>query len=156
MALTVQPSSRDLKGLTFEKVVTYTLCCAVATSHPLARKRSTKLSHLKEESFVIYSQEHYPEYLEWFRCLFHAVGIEPRIAGEYDGATGLITAVESGRGIALTTSSMKSLAGSRLALVPVVPKIPLQMGAIFFNNPSKLVEKFVDTVKKAAVDVKIR
>lgn len=156
VALTVQPSIRDLKGLTFEKLVMYTLCCAVATSHPLARKRSIKLSQLAGESFVIYSQEDYPEYLEWFRGLFRAVGIEPKIAGEYDGATGLITAVESGRGIALTTSSMKSLAGPRLAIVPIVPKIPLQMGAIFFNNPSKLVEKFVGTVKQAAAAAKIR
>lgn len=156
VALTVPSSTRKGRGLVFEKLATYALSCAVAKSHRFARKRSIKLKDIKDEPFVVYSQEDYPEYLEWFRGLFHSVHAEPRVVGEYDGATGLITAVETGRGIALVTSSMKSLAGPRLVLIPLAPRIPLQMGAVFHQQPTKLIEKFIDTVRQAAVVAKIK
>jgi DNA-binding transcriptional LysR family regulator len=151
LALTIEPSHPGKRGLVFEKLAAHAVLCAVGTAHPLAGKRSVRLGQLAGEAFVIYAEEDYPEYVEWFRKMCRTAGFRPKIAGEYDGATGLITAVESGRGIALVASTLKCLAGPRLTFLGLIPRIaPLRMGALYGKPASALVEKFVRAVKQAA------
>lgn len=150
LALTVPSPILARQGLSFEKLATYDLLCALSISHPLARKRSLKIGELRDEAFVVYAQDDYPEYLEWFRGLFRPHGFEPKIAGEYDGASGLIMAVESQRGIAIVSSSMECMAGPRLILLPLVPALkPLQVGAVFPKTAPPLVKKFVGCLRQA-------
>jgi DNA-binding transcriptional LysR family regulator len=107
---------------------------------------------LAREPFVIYAETDYPEYVAWLRKACRAAGFRPDIAGEYDGATGLITAVESGRGLALVAATLGCLSGPRLTYLPLHPRIPpLAMGALYPTPASDLVKKFVQTVKRAAV-----
>jgi len=149
LALTVRLPSSNPRAIVFEKVVTYTQSCAVAACHPLAGKRSLRFAQLKDQAFVIYSQEEYPEYLKALRRTAREHGFEPKIGGEYDGVTGLITAVESGRGVAIVPSSLRALAGPGVKLLPFVPQLaPIAVGAAFPRGPSKLVEKFILTVKE--------
>jgi DNA-binding transcriptional LysR family regulator len=71
--------------------------------------------------------------------------------GEYDGSTGLITAVESGRGIALVASTLQCLAGTRVAFVPLQPALPAAtMGAVHPAGATAAVANFVRVAKKAA------
>src|SRR5277367_3059802 len=44
VALTVRPSGSSMRGLIFEKLVTYPICCAVGAAHPLAKKRSVNVA----------------------------------------------------------------------------------------------------------------
>ena len=151
LALTVEPSKVRARKLTFEKLTTYAICCAVASTHALVQKKAVSLAQLRDETFVIYSQEDYPEYLEWIRRLILPRGYEPKIAGEYDGASGLITAVASGRGVAIVPSSWKCTAPPNVAVLPIMPKLtPVHVVAVHAKSPTPLVEKFVLAVKQAA------
>jgi DNA-binding transcriptional LysR family regulator len=151
LALTIEPTGAAKNGLVFEKIIAHEVFCAVGSSHPLARKRSVRLKDLASEPFVVYAEDDYPEYVAWVRKVCRAAGFRPNIVGEYDGATGLITAVESGRGLALVASTLGCLSGRRLTFLPLHPRLPpLPMGAVYPKPASNLVEKFVLTAKRAA------
>lgn len=151
LVLTIEPPPSVRRGLVFEPIARHEVLCAVSTTHPLARKKSVQLRQLAEEPFVIYAEDDYPEYAEKLRKTCRAAGFRPKIAGEYDGSTGLITAIESGRGIAIVASTLKCLSGPRLAFLALRPRLPaLAMGAIYPAPASNLVGKFVAALKKAA------
>ncbi len=151
VALIARPASGSMHGLAFEKLVTYPICLAVAVTHSLARKRSVSLARLAQEKLLGYSQEDYPEYFDWIATLFpgrlDACSIE-----QYDSATGLIAAVEAGRGVALVSSSMKCLAGPRVKLLPLLPAIaPIVFGALLSRGETpELTRRFISAVKAAA------
>jgi len=150
LALTVEPPGPE-KGLVFEKITSFPILCAVSRSHPLARRRTVNLKELAAEPFVVYAESDYPEYVASLRERALAAGFRPNIVGEYDGATGLITAVESGRGVALVASTLQCLAGPRLAFVPLQPPLPpATMGAAYPIGAPAAVTDFVRAAKKAA------
>lgn len=151
LALTIQPPGGPRRGMAFQPIARHGVFCAVATSHPLARKKSVQLKQLTDESFVVYAEDEYPEYVEWLRKVCRAAGFQPRITGEYDGATGIITAIESGRGIAIVAAPLKCLSGPRLAFLELHPKLPaLAMGAVYLEPAPDFVEKFILAVREAA------
>jgi DNA-binding transcriptional LysR family regulator len=151
VALTVRPSRSRMRGLTFEMLAAYPLCCAIAAAHPLAKKRSVSLPQLLPERIMIYSREDYPEYFDWLSRLFQPHQIDPCRVEEYDSATGLITAVEAGRGIAIVASSMRCLAGPRVRLISLTPpRPPILVGALSIQPSTVLVERFILAVKQAA------
>ena len=155
LALTIEPSDSARRGLLFEPITRHPVFCAVGPAHSLAGKKSVRLKELAGEPFVIYAEEEYPEYVEWLQKVCRAAGFRPRITGEYDGATGLITAIESGRGIAIVAAPLRCLSGPRLVFLSVQPRLPaLAMGAVYPEGGSNLVEKFIAAVKKAAVTLK--
>ena len=149
VAITVQPAGSSMRGLTFERLITYPLCCAVAVTHPLARKRSVALARLRQERLLGYSQEDYPEYFEWIVEIFKPNPIDPCGMEQYDSATGLIAAVEAGRGVALVSTSMKCLAGPRVKLLAITPALPpLVVGALTPKAIPSLARQFIACVKK--------
>jgi DNA-binding transcriptional LysR family regulator len=151
VALTVRPAAARMRGLVFEKLITYPICCAVATTHPLAHKRSLTLSRLRQERLVGYAQEEYPEYFDWLIHLFQPHPLEPCSVEQYDSATGLIAAVEAGRGIALVSTSMKCLTGPRVRLIPLIPALaPIVVGALYAKIAPPLARRFIAAVRSEA------
>ncbi|MCE0523302.1 MAG: LysR substrate-binding domain-containing protein [Methylacidiphilales bacterium] len=151
VALTVRPSESSMRGLGFVRLKTYPICCAIAMTHPLARKRSLRVAQLKQERFVVLSREDYPEYHDWLRKLFSPDSFEPKIGQECDSATGIIAAVAAGRGVAIVSMSMKCLTGPNVKLLPFVPAMPpLTVGALSAKTASPWVERFIAAVKEAA------
>jgi len=151
LALSIEPPDAAKRGLVFAPVSSQPVVCAVATTHPLARRRSVSLADLRDEDFVIYAEEDYPEYIVALRRMCAAAGFKPKIAGEYDGATGLITGVESGRGIALVATTLQCLAATRLAFVKISPEVAtISLGALYPKPGTELVRKFVHAAKEAA------
>jgi DNA-binding transcriptional LysR family regulator len=150
-ALGVKPAGRTFRGVVFEKLADYALYCAVAASHPLAGKRAIWARQIKDERLIGYSREEYPEYHAWLREIFRPFGFDPVVAEEHDSVTSLIAAVEAGRGIAVAPSSLRCLAGPRLKLLPIRPKLPpLVMGVMHVPPLSQPGEQFVAAVKRAA------
>jgi DNA-binding transcriptional LysR family regulator len=157
VALTARPSKTGMRALTFEKLASYPVCCALAASHPLAGKRLVPWRLLRQERFLLYSREEYPEYLDWMQGLCRAHGFEPRLGEEHDGVNGLMTAVEAGRGVAIVPSSVKCLTGPRLKLLPLTPSSPaLIVGAVHGHPVSRLVETFIHAVSLAAKNKELK
>lgn len=120
-ALMVKTSSAALRGLQFRNLVTYHVCVAAHPTHPLAKQRKVRSAELVDERLIAYSRPEYPEYHEFLRSLFPGRKRQPQIAEEHDSVTSLIAAVESGRGVAIVTESLRCMVGERLVLRPLSP-----------------------------------
>src|SRR5262245_7439325 len=149
VALTVEPTGKQLQGLAFEKLRSYPVCVALGVTHRLARARRVDLPDLKDERLIVYSRQEYPEYHEWLNGLFGRA-IQPLLenAEEHDSGTSLIAAVEAGRGVAVVVSVLSSVAGPRLKLRELQPsQAPLVVGVAYHRRRlSPAARQFVRTL----------
>jgi DNA-binding transcriptional LysR family regulator len=145
VALMVRPSSRMLRGLSFKEMARYPMRVAVAPKHRLARAKSLSLAQVAAEPLLAYNRKEYPEVHELLAKIFHSIRPKPRIAEEHDGVTGLIIAVESGRGVALLPSLLSCTVGPRLKLIPLTEAVPeVVIGAAWKGEtPPPLAEQFI-------------
>jgi DNA-binding transcriptional LysR family regulator len=77
------------------------------------------LEKVAAEPLVALWRKDNPSYYHTLDRLFGAVGVKPRIEAEYDTFSSLMAAVQSGRGIALSTSVFKQVTAKRLVYQPV-------------------------------------
>jgi DNA-binding transcriptional LysR family regulator len=148
LALTVRRRGLREKGMKFEPLTRFAICCAVGTDHPFARKRSVTLAEIRQQKLMGFSFDEYPEYKAWITELFE--GISPCNLEQYDGVVGLIAAVEAGRGVAMVASSIACLAGPRLRLIPLRPPLDdIEVGALTRLPRPPLAEKFLLALKQA-------
>ena len=101
---------------------------------------------------MVFTRKDYPEYLEYLDALFALVKAKPIVAEEHDSAASLISAVESGAGLAIVPQSFSCSAGPRLKLVPITPSPePIVIGAVWserFFTPTG--EEFRKSATEAA------
>jgi DNA-binding transcriptional LysR family regulator len=149
VALTVHPPAKMLRGLAFVELARYAMVVAVAPNHPLAKCKAVTLRQIAPEPLIGLNRKDYPEYHIETRKLFAAAGLKPNFAEEHEGGTGIVAAVEAGRGIALVPSSLACIVGTRVKLLPLKPALPpIRVGALWCKgNASALVEKFVAAAK---------
>src|SRR5438309_10498407 len=114
-----QPVGDETAGIQFELLRTYPLCVAMTATHPFARLKSVSLDKLAAEPLVGFRRKDYPEYNRSLERLFASVHAKPRIAVECDSASSLITEVEAGHGVALSSTIFKLVAGKRLLYRPL-------------------------------------
>jgi len=114
-----QPVGDETAGIQFELLRTYPLCVAMTAAHPFARLKSVSLEKLAAEPLVGFRRKDYPEYNRILDRLFAPIRATPRIAVECDSASSLITEVEAGRGVALSSTVFKLVAGKRLLYRPL-------------------------------------
>ena len=145
LALVVRVSEKKLRGLRFVELARYALCVAVAPGHPFARLRRVKRAAVAGEPLIVYDRENYPEYHDSLEKLYGESGLKPQIAEEHEGGSGLVAAVEAGRGIALVPDCLACAVGPRLKLIPLVPAgLPIIVGAAVKKGPIPAgVEKFI-------------
>lgn len=120
-ALMARPSPNASDGIEFREVARFPALVAMRSDHPLAAESEIALSALSDfqkTPLLAYSRLHYPEYHTWLESTFGS-SQTGRIVGEYDGSASLITAVESGRGIAIVQEGFDLVSGSRITLRPL-------------------------------------
>lgn len=145
IALAVQPQEKALRQFRFQELARYQMCVAVAPGHPLARRRNINLAGIAAEPLIAYSRKDYPDYHVQLGQLFSRSPSKPRIVEEHEGVTGLLAAVEAGRGIGLVPNCVACMVGPRLKLIPLTPAgPPLVVGAaVLKSSASAVVEKFI-------------
>src|SRR3989454_6044824 len=119
LAIMVQPTGEQTAGIKFELLRTYPLCVAMTAAHPFARMKSITLERLAAEPLVGLRRRDYSEYYRIVDRVFASVHTKPRIAVECDSASSLIIEVEAGRGVALSSTIFKLVAGKRLLYRPL-------------------------------------
>ena len=151
VALTVRPPAKMLRGLSFVEIARYAMVVAVAPNHPLAKLKAITLQQVAPEPLIGLNRKDYPEYHVETRKLFADVDLKPNFAEEHEGGTGIITAVEAGRGIALVPSSLACIVGARVKLLSLKPALPpIPVGAVSLKeNDSELVKKFIAAASPA-------
>jgi DNA-binding transcriptional LysR family regulator len=142
VALTVRPSTKMLRGLSFVELARYAMVVAVAPSHPLAKLKAVTLQQVAPEPLIGLNRKDYPEAYVETKRLFAAVGLKPNFAEEHEGGTGIVAAVEAGRGIALVPSSLACIVGTRVKLIPLKPALPpILVGAVWRKESENELQK---------------
>jgi len=121
-AILAKPAGKALRGLKFLGLKTYQVCVAAHPAHPFARRKTVPVTEIAKERLIGYSKNDYPEYHELLAELFARSRPKPVVSEEHDSVTSLIAAVESGRGVAIVTESLRCMVGERLQLRPILPK----------------------------------
>jgi DNA-binding transcriptional LysR family regulator len=129
LAVMSRPLEDNTRGLEFETLRSYPFCVAVAPWHPLAKMKTVTMTRLAEESLVVFRKKEYTDYHRLLGRVFTGVERKPRIAVECDGASTLITEIETGRGVAVLPSVFARVTGARLKFRPLTPApAPLDVG----------------------------
>jgi DNA-binding transcriptional LysR family regulator len=109
VALTVG-TGEERRGLIWTPLLRAKWQVAVNRRSPLARRAKLTAADLAGERLLAYCQRDYPEYWKLLTEWMRAQGQRAAFAGEYDGVNSLLSAVESGLGTAVVTSSAGRLA----------------------------------------------
>jgi DNA-binding transcriptional LysR family regulator len=146
-----QPVGDETAGIQFELLRTYPLCVAMTAAHPFARLKSVSLEKLAAEPLVGFRRKDYPEYNRILDRLFASIRATPRIAVECDSASSLITEVEAGRGVALSSTIFKLVAGKRLLYRPLTGTTEVASVGIARSTKGDVTpagEKFCEILRK--------
>ena len=151
LAIMPEVSNLQTDGIEFEALRSYPYCVALAPKHPLTRLKAIPLEKVAAEPIVGFARKDYPEYFPFLERLFLPLGVKPRVAVECDSASSLITAVETGRGIALAISIFKIVSGKRLAFRPILgvkEEIPVGIARAKSGDVTPAGEKFCEILRK--------
>lgn len=117
LALTIPPP--ETRGVSWTKLLAEPWCLAMQKSHPLARRETIDPPQLARERLVMFCRKDYPDYWHNVETWFRQHGLKPVIAGEYDGISSLMAAVEAGLGLALLGGRSARTAPSGVVVRPL-------------------------------------
>ena len=121
LVVTVIPEND--KGITWTQLLQQDIRLAVNRTHALAGEKSITSAQLNNQRLLLLCQGEYPEYWHKVHSWFKAQRINARVAGQYDGISSLISAVEGGLGAALVVERTAILPGN-VMLKPLKPALP--------------------------------
>jgi len=152
IAFMVHSNLALMRGLQMEDLTSLPVCLAVAPAHPLASRKTVKISEIAQHPLIAFSRGEYPDYHEMLATWFEKAPAKPHIAEEHDSVASLIAAVEAGDGVALVTESMACVAGPRLSLIKITPApSPLIIAAVWPDGKlSTAAEQFLSCARKCA------
>lgn len=152
IALMVEPPINKGSGLRFEPLQPMRIGVLVSNEHPFTRQRSVTLAEALSEPLVTFVREGYPDYHLWLSRTIRLARRRPRVVASVDGASSLLTAVESGLGVAFGPPAYAVIAGKRARFIPILPEAPpIQLGVVVRRGQtSPIVEAFLDAVRTAA------
>jgi len=112
-------STVDEDELSFERLLSDTVCAALPSGHPLARRAELSYADLVDEEFVLWSREESPDGFEMVMASCRQAGFSPRLAHEVGTAYTILGLVAGGLGISVLSSSLRDLRGDDVAFVPL-------------------------------------
>ena len=151
VVMTVKPAKLD-EAIHWESLLQEAWCVAMSPNHPLSAKKSIAPANLDGARMVLFSQQEYPEYWQRVTSWFKSHGMNALIAGEYDGANSLASAIEAGLGVALVVERM-ACSFPRLSLKPLKPEpepVCIAAGVSAARRSDVILQVFVEELKRAA------
>ena len=152
VALTVG-LDRDGHGLKWTPLVRASWQLAVNRNHPFAGRSRVTPVEVAREPLLVFCQRDYPEYWGIITAWLREHRQRPAIAGEYDGVSSLMSAVESGLGVAIVTTSTARLVPERVRL-KTLSAAPQAIRIAAGHRASRATEKpfavFIEELRHAA------
>lgn len=151
IVMTVKPTKLD-EAIHWESLLQEAWCVAMSPAHPLNAKKAIAPANLDGARMVLFSQQEYPEYWQRVTSWFKSHGINALIAGEYDGANSLASAIEAGLGVALVVERM-ACSFPRLSLKPLKLEpepVCIAAGVSAARRNDAILQVFVEELKRAA------
>lgn len=151
LAVTVMPIKPD-DAIHWVPLHQEAWCVAMSQNHPLHTQSAISPADLDGKRMVLFSQQDYPEYWQRVTAWFKGQGVNALIAGEYDGANSLASAIEAGLGVALVVERM-ACSFPRLLLKPLKPepeRLCIAAGLPSGRCENAILRVFVEELKRAA------
>ncbi len=152
VALSVE-QERGGRGLKWTPVLHVSWQLAVNHNHPLARNSRVTPEDVARQPLLVFCRRNYPEYWDLVTDWLRKHRQRPAIAGEFDGVTSLLSAVESGLGVALVATSTGRLIPKRVRL-KVLRDAPrtfcIAVGQRAGLPPNKVLGVFIEELRHAA------
>ena len=121
-------------------------------AHPLAARKTLRLSDLAEERFVLGAPHSWEAFRHHFFSICHRAGFSPTIAQEASTSDGIIGLVAANTGVSIYPECIRNIQRSGLCIRPLADKdTAIDMVACWradTRNPS--VETFVSELKMSA------
>ena len=141
------------KELQWECVCRQEVSVAISSGHPVAKKRSLRLADLRTMFFVGMSETKYPGYRDWLDETCRSASFTPRVLQEADFDAGLLAFVRENLGVALVREQISKRASAGVIFRPLQPRLQTDYWVAWHrNNASAGVQKYIDIIKKAAVN----
>jgi DNA-binding transcriptional LysR family regulator len=123
---------------------------AVAPQHPFARRRAIQITEVAAEPLIGLTREDYPIYYDFLSFIFLKVKQKPRVV-EHDSFSGIISAVEAGTGVTISTDVLGHTFGNRVKFLHLTPEPkPFSVGIVAQKGRlSPAAEKFWQCAKEA-------
>ncbi|MBI5385105.1 MAG: LysR family transcriptional regulator [Verrucomicrobia bacterium] len=150
-ALTIAPP--ESRGVVWTELLTENWRLAVQRNHPLAETAEVAPGALARERFVIFSQKDYPEYWRAVAGWFRRHNIKAQVAGDYDGISSLLAAVEASVGVALVGERSARTAPDRVLMKPLTAQpnpVRVAVGAPAHRMNDKVLGVFLEELRRAA------
>jgi DNA-binding transcriptional LysR family regulator len=157
LAVTVEQTDEPTSGIEFEELCRYPFCLAMASSHPLARRKSISLEEVIAQPLIGLRRRDYSEYYRILDRMFASLKSRPRIAVECDGSSSMLTELETGSGVAIVTNLFRHVAGKRLVFRPLSNSTQcLSIGIAHAKNGdvTPAAAKFCEMLRTASSKVK--
>ncbi len=143
LIVTAVPESS--KGVNWTSLCQQELKLAVNQNHALATATQVTPKQLHNQQLLLFCQSEYPEYWRATHAWFKAEGIDPKVAGQYDGITSLIAAVEAGLGAAIVVERTAIYSNGVLlkTLNPGPGKACIGVGVLATKEPDAFTKVFI-------------
>ena len=140
-----------MRDLRYEELFHERVCVAVAPQDSLARRRAIPLTEVAAEPLIGRTREDYPNYYDLLSATFSNVKQKPSVIEEHDSMSAIMSAVEAGTGVAITTDFGYSF-GKQVKFLHVTPEPkPVSVGIIGPKGRlSPAAQKFCQCAKEAA------
>jgi DNA-binding transcriptional LysR family regulator len=144
-------TSKNMSALVWQCVAHHNVVVVLPANHPLARKRSIKLSELKSLFFVAMSEQTHPGSRDWLSGLCQEAGFTPRILQDVDLESGIMTFVAEGLGVTLAREQIKNLPHPNVVFRPLTTSAKADYWIAWHReNHSKAVRQYIEILKKHA------
>jgi LysR family transcriptional regulator, benzoate and cis,cis-muconate-responsive activator of ben and cat genes len=125
--------------------------------HVLAEKPTLSAADLAGQRLLLFDREHYPDYWDRVTGYFRERNLQAKVAGEFDGVSSLVAALEGNMGIALLAESSSMHWGQRQRLISrplsdAPQRIEVAAGVSSEQPTSAQLLAFIEELKKAASD----
>ena len=149
----VGAQNRDAEGIDWTPLRSHGWLLAMTEGHELAAEETVSGASLNGERLLLFCQADYPAYWREVTAYFRANKIDAKVAGEFDGITSMITAVEGGLGVALVAEMTRFGDTARVVtrkLDPAPAALTVAAGLARKGEPAKWALAFVEELKRAA------
>jgi len=116
---------RDRTDFTIRRLSRHPMAAVLPEDHPLASKKSVKLSALAKERWISLSDTLYPGRRDFLRGICTAAGFEPNIVSEVDSLSLMLGAVATGEGTAILPEHTQKLPHTGSVFVKLAAPVPM-------------------------------
>jgi DNA-binding transcriptional LysR family regulator len=126
----VRPPTSRASNLVYRHLLYETPVVAIASAHPLAKRRSLSIREIADQPFIVPDRRSRPHSYDLTMKLFEEAGIEPRVARLADEKQTIVNLVSAGLGFAIVPKWTSRMKGTGVAFLRLVIDKDAEIGRL--------------------------